>query len=352
MNNDWLLEPCASIDESALAAATARQSILTKPAGSLGTLETIAELFAAWQGLEKPVCDTILVRVFAADHGVCSQGVSAFPQEVTAQMILNFISGGAAISVLSKQLDADFSVINMGIVDPTVIEHIKAPNLINAQLVNGTNDFTTDCAMSESVLTQALVLGREQISNNNAHLFIGGEMGIGNTTSASAIYSALLELPPEVTVGPGTGVDKDGLKIKRQVIYRAFNFHGNALASPLDILRCIGGLEIAGLVGAYIAAAQKGMPVLVDGFISTAAALVACGINQDVRKWMLFAHKSAEPAHIKALEHLQATPLLDLGLRLGEGSGAATAVPLIQSALNLHNNMATFGDASVSAGEN
>lgn len=344
MNNNWLSGPCATLNRSALASAKARQASLTKPAGSLGTLETIAESFAAWQGTEKPICETVLVRVFAADHGVCSQGVSAFPQQVTAQMILNFLSGGAAISVLSKQLNADFSVINLGTVEPIN----DAPNLVNAQLANGTNDFTEACAMSKDILTQALALGREQINNAEADLFIGGEMGIGNTTSASAIYSAVLKLPPEVTVGPGTGVAKQGIKIKRQVIYRALNYHADSLGSPLDILRCVGGLEIAGLVGAYIACAQKGMPILIDGFISTAAALVAYRINPAVREWMLFAHTSAEPGHTKALEALEASPLLDLGMRLGEGSGSAIAVPLIQSALNLHNNMATFSDASVS----
>lgn len=344
MNNHWINEPCAALNESALKDAKARQANLTKPAGSLGLLETIAEQFAAWQGQQKPVCDNVLVRVFAADHGVCAQGVSAFAQEVTAQMVANFIHGGAAISVLSKQLNADFSVINMGTINP--IEN--APKLLNAQLANGTNDFTQGCAMTEEVLQQALQVGRKQVINSKADLFIGGEMGIGNTTSASAIYSALLNLAPEVTVGPGTGVDAHGIKTKRQVIYRAFNYHGAALDSPLNILRCVGGLEIAGLVGAYIAAAQTGTPILVDGFITTAAALIAIRLNAGVRDWMLFAHKSAEPAHRNALDTLDAEPLLDLGMRLGEGSGAAIAVPLIQSALSLHNNMATFTDANVS----
>jgi len=341
--NNWIYKPCASLSNSALESARARQAVLTKPSGSLGKLETIAERFAAWQNQTKPICNNVLVRVFAGDHGVCAQAVSAFPQEVTAQMISNFLQGGAAISVLSQQLNADFSVVNMGTVKP--IEN--APRLHNAQLANGTIDFTQDRAMSDDILNQALIVGREQVMNSDADVFIGGEMGIGNTTSASAIYSAILNLAPEITVGPGTGVDKDGIKNKQQAIYRAFNHHADALDSPLSILRCVGGLEIAGLVGAYIAAAQKGIPILVDGFITTAAALIAVRINPNVRDWMMFAHRSAEPAHIKALDALDATPLLDLGLRLGEGSGAATAVSIIQSALSLHNNMATFADANV-----
>ena len=173
-------------------------------------------------------------------------------------------------------------------------------------------------------------------------------MGIGNTTSASAIYSLLLKLPAETTVGPGTGVDKDGIATKRKCLYRAFNLHAEKLDTPLGILQIVGGLEIAGVVGAYIACAQKGVPILVDGFITTAAALLAVAINPSCRDWMLFAHKSAEPAHQLALESLNATPILDLGMRLGEGSGSGVAVSIIKSALALHSNMSTFADAGVS----
>jgi nicotinate-nucleotide--dimethylbenzimidazole phosphoribosyltransferase len=339
----WILEPSQELNATAMAAAQARQSQLTKPTGSLGMLEQLAITFAGWQGVEQATLNTILVRVFAADHGVCAQGVSAFPQEVTAQMIMNFVNGGAAISVLAKSMGADFQVINLGAA--TVIA--DAAKLINSPIAAATQDFTKHAAMSSAQLQQALGAGQMHVSDPNAQLFIGGDMGIANTTSASAIYSAVLGLTSEQTVGPGTGVDAQGIQAKQDVINRALDLHSDALNDPQEILRCVGGFEIAGLVGSYIAAAQAGIPILVDGFISTAAALLAVEINPSVREWMIFAHKSAEPAHCHALEYLHATPLLDLDMRLGEGSGAAVAVSLIRSALELHSGMATFAQAGV-----
>jgi nicotinate-nucleotide--dimethylbenzimidazole phosphoribosyltransferase len=213
--------------------------------------------------------------------------------------------------------------------------------------MSGTKDFTQDSAMSRETLIAALNAGRQHV-DTKADMFIGGDMGIGNTSSASAIYSVLLKQAPEITVGPGTGVDKQGLARKRKALYQALNRHGELMQSPLDVLERVGGLEIAGLVGAYIACAQAGVPILIDGFITTAAALLACKINPSTRDWMMFSHKSAEPAHQLALESLKASPLLDLKMRLGEGSGAAVAAPIIISALALHSNMATFGSAGVS----
>lgn len=340
---DWFKQTCKTINLDDINAAKTHQAALTKPAGSLGLLEEIAISFSAWQQTNSPSLNSTQIAVFAGDHGVCAQGVSAFPQEVTAQMIFNFCTGGAAISVLANEIGAQFSVVNMGV----NANMDDAPNLINVPLMSGTNDFTIESAMTQQTLLAALQLGRQQV-DPNASLFIGGDMGIGNTTSASAIYSLLLKLPAETTVGPGTGVDKDGLAIKRQCLYRAFNKHAENLETPLGILQHVGGLEIAGLVGAYIECAQKGVPILVDGFITTAAALLAEAINPNCRDWMLFAHKSAEPAHTLALESLKATPILDLGMRLGEGSGAGVAVSIIKSALALHSNMATFATAGVS----
>lgn len=325
-------------------AAKAHQANLTKPLGSLGRLEQLAISFAGWQGNEKPDLQHILVRVFAGDHGVCAHGVSAFPQQVTAQMILNFIHGGAAISVLARAMDADFAVVNMG----TVTAIADADNLINHQLSNGSEDFTKAPAMSNSILADALQAGREEVAQSKAQLFIGGDMGIGNTTSASAIISAILNLDPIDTVGPGTGIDEGGMSIKRSAVQQALDLHSNNLDDPLDVLGNLGGLEIAGLVGAYIASAQNGIPMLIDGFISTAAALLAVEINPSARAWMIFSHKSAEPAHVKVLQYLKARPLLDLDMRLGEGSGAAVAAPLLIAALDLHKQMATFADAGVS----
>jgi len=340
----WFEQACQPLNQQARQQAVDHQQTLTKPAGSLGQLEDLAIQFAAWQGQVKPQCDKVIVSVFAADHGVCQQGVSAFPQAVTAQMVANFVAGGAAISVLSKQLNADFNVVNMGTVEPTP----AVEKLINVQLMPGTQDFTEKAAMSEAVMLDALDAGRRQVQGKAMDLFIGGDMGIGNTTSASAIYSLLLDLPPETTVGPGTGVDKDGLARKRKALYQAFNRHAEHCNTPLDILHRVGGLEIAGLAGAYIACAQQGTPVLIDGFITTAAALIASRINPEVTDWFLFSHESAEPAHRLALESFKRKPLLNLGMRLGEASGAAVAVPIIQAALTLHNNMATFADAGVS----
>ncbi len=349
---DWINQVSPDPDQQARNAAKARQAVLTKPAGSLGQLEQIAVDFAGWQAREQAELDTINIRVFAADHGVCQQGVSAYPQEVTAQMVQNFLNGGAAISVLAQGLGADFAVVNLGTVTALGNDIDKAINLDNQFIANSTADFSVAAAMSESQLAKALNVGRNQVSNspNAAQLFIGGEMGIGNTSAASAIYSALLGLPAAETVGPGTGIDRQGQKTKAEVIERALSLHAGQLDDALSVLRCVGGFEIAALVGAYISSAQQKTPVLVDGFICTAAALLACEINASCRAWMLFAHQSAEPAHVKALEKLNAKPLLKLEMRLGEGSGAAVAVPIIKSALSLHANMATFATAGVSDG--
>ena len=343
MSNQWFLKPAKAINQADLDSARAQQRQLTKPLGSLGQLEEIAISFCAWQQSTTPVCDKIQIAVFAADHGICAQGVSAFPQAVTTQMVHNFTNGGAAISVLAKQLGAQFQVVNLGLISK--IDDAKG--LVNTPLMAGTKDFTKDSAMTQETLLRALEIGRDVITPD-AHLFIGGEMGIGNTSAASAIYSVLLKQPPESTVGPGTGVNKEGLALKRKVIYQALNLHGEYMTDPIATLQRVGGLEIAGLVGAYVACAQSGVPILIDGFISTAAAMIACAINPTVRPWMIFAHTSAEPAHTLALKSLDAKPLLDLGLRLGEGSGAAVAAPIILNALLLHNQMATFDSAKVS----
>jgi len=363
----WYTEQASAIDSKLIKQAQAYQAILTKPQGSLGQLETIAEQFCAWQGTLKPSLNNIKIVVFAGDHGVYDQGVSAFPQAVTVQMITNFLEGGAAISVLSRDLLADFSVANMGTALPLPDNYTQHPQLLNIDIATGTADLSLQPAMTDDELSQALSAGRScvdvcaethtetyvephvkmPVTNSRTDLFIGGEMGIGNTTSASAIYAALLSLSPAEVVGPGTGVDADGLRRKQRAVEKALACHHAVLDKPYDVLRCLGGLEIAGLVGAYISAAQKGIPVLVDGFICTAAALIAVKLNESVRDWLLFSHQSAEPAHIIALDALRAEPLLQLGLRLGEGSGAALAVPLLKSALSLHNNMATFTAAGV-----
>lgn len=347
MNTDWLAQPCAALNETARAEALARQGQLTKPPGSLGQLEAIAVQLAALQGTVKPQMERVHIRIFAADHGVACEGVSAFPQAVTAEMVRNFARGGAAISVLAKQLNARLEVINLGTVLP--VEPLE--NVHDERIAAGTANFAQSPAMTETQLATALQAGRAAVlraKQDAAQLFIGGEMGIANTTSASAIACALLQESPQLLAGPGTGLDSKGVANKAAVIQRALDLHRANLAQPLDVLRHVGGFEIAALTGAYLAAAQNGMPVLVDGFISSVAALAAVRIQAGARNWMLFAHASAEPGHQRVLTALGAQPMLQLGMRLGEGSGAATAVPLLQLACALHNNMATFAEAQVS----
>lgn len=350
---EWLSRPVAEVDGHSRARARARQGRLTKPPGSLGRLEALAEAFAGWQGTDTPSLAHCRVRVFAGDHGIAATGVSAFPQAVTAEMIANFARGGAAISVLSRLWGADFAVVNLGTVTPLALDVGAHPQVVDVQLAPGTADISTAPAMDHDLLAAALAVGAAEVTGGavSPQLFIGGEMGIGNTAVTAALVSALLALAPEETVGPGTGLAGHDLHRKRRAVARALALHNADGLSPLEALRRLGGLEIAALTGAYIAAAQVGTPSLVDGYICTAAALVACRINPGVRDWLLFAHHSTEPGHQHLLAALQATPLLDLGMHLGEGSGAAVALPLLKSACALHNGMATFDEAGVSGGE-
>lgn len=332
----------AEISRHASDLALARQAQLTKPQGSLGMLEDVAVQFAGWQNAECPILNEVALRVFAGDHGICAKGVSLFPQIVTQQMVHNFCSGGAAVSVLAREQGFDFQVWNMGTVEPLP----DLPQLVNRQISAGTADFSEGPAMTEEQLQQCLSAGAESVPDN-AQLFIGGEMGIGNTTSAAALYAALYDLKAEAVAGRGTGVDDEGLERKTKAIDQALRKHSAVQMSVIEKLQYLGGLEISALVGACISAAQKGIPILVDGFICTVAAAYAVALNPGTGSWLLFAHCSVEQAHADLLKRLQARPLLELGMRLGEASGAATAVPLIKLALSLHAEMATFTDAGV-----
>ena len=340
---NWWQNTVPRPSDEAMTEANNRQAQLTKPAGSLGQLETLAVQFAGWQNSTAPDIKQIVVRVFAADHGVMAEGVSAFPQAVTGEMVRNFSRGGAAISVLSRRLGADFSVVNLGTVEP--LETLPAVDSV--QLAAGTENFCQSAAMSDALVVAALNAGADSVPEH-AELFIGGEMGIGNTSAAAALVSQVLNLPTLVTVGRGTGIDDRGMARKRAAVQRALERHNEYCDEPLQTLRRLGGFEIAALCGAYIAAAQRRIPSLVDGYICSAAALLACQLNPAIREWLLFSHCSAEPGHRHVLDALNARPLLDVGMRLGEGSGAAVAVPLLQSACLLHNQMATFAEASVS----
>jgi nicotinate-nucleotide--dimethylbenzimidazole phosphoribosyltransferase len=346
MTDFWWLNPCKAVDAEAVAQANARQQQLTKPAGSLGQLENLAVQLAGLQGRVKPSLEHLWITIFAGDHGVVAEGVSAYPQEVTGQMLHNFVSGGAAISVLARQLQAQLEVIDLGTVNPA----LDLPGVRHLHLGAGTANFVQGPAMIASQGEQALQAGRDSVLRAieaGAQLFIGGEMGIGNTTAASALACALLDCPVVHLTGPGTGLNAAGVSHKAQVIERALAVHGAQRGDPLQTLFNLGGFEIAALVGAYLACAQQGLPILVDGFICSVAALVAVRLNPASREWMLFGHRGAEPGHRHLLESLQATPLLDLGLRLGEGSGAALAVPLLRLACDLHGQMATFAEAAV-----
>ncbi|MBK5345248.1 nicotinate-nucleotide--dimethylbenzimidazole phosphoribosyltransferase [Pseudomonas sp. TH49] len=346
MTQAWWLNPCQSVNAEIVEQAAARQQQLTKPAGSLGRLETVAVQLAGLQGQIKPTIEQVWIAIFAGDHGVVAEGVSAFPQEVTGQMLLNFVSGGAAISVLARQLDARLEVVDLGTVTPT----LNLPGVRHLNIGPGTANFAKGAAMTRAQGELALQAGRDSVLRAKAagaQLFIGGEMGIGNTTAASALACALLDCPVVHLTGPGTGLSAEGVSHKAQVIERALALHAAQRGDALQTLFNLGGFEIAALVGAYLACAQEGVAVLVDGFICTVAALVAVRLNPACREWLLFGHRGAEPGHRHVLETLNAEPLLELGLRLGEGSGAALAVPLLRLACDLHGQMATFAEAAV-----
>jgi len=352
----WVNIPAKAFNIKAEQQALAHQGMLTKPPGSLGQLEHIATHLAGLQGVLKPALDKVMIRVFAADHGVVEEGVSAFPQVVTGEMVKNFAAQGAAITVMAESLAANFGVINLG----TVNELPELSSVQQDRIAGGTQNFCQQAAMTKAQLSAALSAGQAVAIDAIEHetqLFIGGEMGIGNTTSASALACTLLNQSASALVGRGTGVDDEGILRKQSAVTRGLALHGfsqrlNTDSNDDDVdvlkaLQCLGGFEIAGLVGAYIACAQVGITVLVDGFISSVAALVAVKINPSIRPWLFFAHESAEAGHVLVLESMNADALLSLNMRLGEASGAALAVPLMRIACQLHSKMATFESAGV-----
>jgi nicotinate-nucleotide--dimethylbenzimidazole phosphoribosyltransferase len=323
-----LLKIVPTGDEAAVAAVRARDVTLTKPRGSLGKLEELVEFLARWQGKGKPTLDNPMVAIFAANHGVTDQGVSAFPREVTAQMVANFTAGGAAISQICALHELNLRVFELALELPT-------------------GDITREAALDDKMCAATIAYGMEAIAGKPDLLCIG-EMGIGNTTVAAAIYAALYGGSGADWVGRGTGVDDAGLARKAAAVDRAIAFHQAALTDPLAILARLGGREIAAMLGALIAARHQKIPVIVDGFVATSAAAIAQAVNPHAIDHCLFAHVSAEHGHMKALAAMGQAPLLDLGMRLGEGTGAALGAVLAKTALHLHNNMATFAGAGVS----
>lgn len=346
MDMKWWQQKPAIVNQSIYEQAVARQNELTKPAGSLGQLEEIAVRLSAMQSNIQPCVDNVYIAIFAADHGIAHENVSAFPQAVTAEMVRNFARGGAAISVLANALDATLNVINVGTV--TALEPLAGVH--DQSIACGTANFAQQPAMTELQLEQALMIGKHEVEialKKGTQLFIAGDMGIANTTSATALACVQLGVNAQVLVGAGTGLNEQGVVHKAAVIQAALEKHKPSDA--YEAMLCLGGFEIAAMVGAYIHAAQKKLPILVDGFISSTAALYAQAFCPGVQEWMLFAHQSAEQGHRAILRYLHAQPIVDLNLRLGEGSGAAVAVPLLRLACHLQNEMTTFSQAAVSS---
>ncbi len=330
-----------------MAQARQRQEQLTKPTGSLGRLEELSIRLAGITGrLDPPLRDRV-VFTLAADHGVALEGVSAYPRAVTAQMVLNFLAGGAAINVLARQLGARVVVADFG-VDADLPLH---PELRIRKVRRGTDSISQGPAMTRDDAITAVEQGRALVREElvrGLDIALTGDMGIGNTTASAALVCALTQLPPEEVVGRGTGVDDAGLERKRAAVTRALVVSQSRLTTPLDALAAVGGLEIAGLVGIILEAAANRRPILVDGFISGAAALTAAAIAPGVTGYLIAAHQSQERGHAAVLRHLGLRPLLDLDLRLGEGTGAVLALPLVEASVRILNEMATFAEAGVS----
>jgi len=325
--------------------AAARQARLTKPAGSLGRLEDLAVRLAGITGRIDPPLQAAVVFTLAADHGVAAEGVSAYPREVTAQMVLNFLRGGAAINVLAREVGARVVVADIG-VDADLPPH---SDLRAVKVRRGTASITGGAAMSVDEANRAINVGRGLVRDEHLDIALTGDMGIGNTTAAAAVICALTGLDPERVVGRGTGVDDEGLRRKLAAVRRALQVNAESIGrGPLETLAATGGLEIAGLVGVILEAARMRKPVIVDGFISGSAALVAAAIAPEATGYMIASHRSHELGHGAVLERLGLPPLLDLEMRLGEGTGAALALPLVRAAVRLLNDMATFDEAGVS----
>ena len=328
--------------------ARTRQAQLTKPPGALGRLEDIACWFAARQRRAIPMRLVPAITVLAGDHGVTAEGVSAFPSVVTGEMVRNFARGGAAINVLARAIGARLTVIDAGVASAV---H-DVPNIVHAKVRLGTGNIARDAAMTRDEAQQAIALGRAQARADidaGANLLIAGEMGIGNTTSSACLICQLTGADAQAVVGSGTGIDASGRAHKIEIVQLALQrVAQKSWGDGVDYLVELGGLEIAAMAGYYLEAAAAGVPALLDGFISTAAALAARAIDPDVTDWLLASHLSFENGHRIALEKLGLNPLLDLQMRLGEGSGAALVVPMLQAALQLHAEMATFAEAGIS----
>jgi nicotinate-nucleotide--dimethylbenzimidazole phosphoribosyltransferase len=335
------------LDEGAMQSARLRQDRLTKPQGSLGRLEELSILLAGMTADPFPSVERKSVIVMAADHGVTQEGVSAYPAEVTTQMIANFLRGGAAINVLARQAGAQVLIVDMGVAADVPAQ----AGLIINKIAHGSGNIAKGAAMTREQAAQSIFSGAQIVEaelRRGADVFATGDMGIGNTTPSAAIACALMSASPAEIAGRGTGLDDDGYQRKLAAIERALAVNVPDAKDGLDVLAKVGGFEIGGLAGVILAAAAHRKPVIVDGFISTAAAMLAVSLAPQSRAYLIAAHRSSEHGHARMLEWLRLRPLLDFDLRLGEGSGAVLAFHLIEAATRILREMATFDEAGVS----
>jgi nicotinate-nucleotide--dimethylbenzimidazole phosphoribosyltransferase len=346
----FILDAVTPVDRSLETEIQAHLDNLTKPLGSLGFLEDLAARYCLMTGTTTPQLGKKRIVTFAGDHGVASKGVSAYPSEVTPQMVYNMLSGGAAINVLSNHVGAELQVVDIGVADPLD----GAVGLVRRKVKPGADDISKGPAMSEEEAMQALQIGVDlaiAAADDGVTLLGTGEMGIGNTTPSSALYAALIPCPVVEVTGRGTGIDDDRLQNKVKVIEGALAVNVQLFSNPLGTLAAVGGLEIAGICGLILGAAGRRLPVVVDGFISSAAALVAMRFMESVGDYIFFSHCSAEAGHRTFFQRLGIRPILDLDMRLGEGTGAALAMQVIEAAVKIYNEMATFDSAGVSGRE-
>ncbi|MFF4808004.1 nicotinate-nucleotide--dimethylbenzimidazole phosphoribosyltransferase [Micromonospora chersina] len=342
------------LDEAAMAAARELQGRLTKPAGSLGALEPLSVRLAGLAGTcPPPLPEPAAVAIFAGDHGVHAQGVTPWPQEVTAQMIANFVAGGAVVNAFARQAGASVTVVDVGVATPLPVEPTAdpaGPRLVAANVRPGTRDLTVTAALTRDEARAAVETGIRiagELIDAGAGILLTGDMGIGNTTPAAALIAAFTGVDPAAATGRGTGVDDETYARKVGVVRAALDRHAPDPADPLGVLAAVGGLEHAALAGLILGAAARRVPVLLDGVIAVSAALAAAAFAPDAVGAMVAGHRSAEPGATAALRHLGLDPLIDLGLRLGEGTGALLALPVVTGAVRVLHEVATFDSAGV-----
>ncbi len=340
------IESVSPPESGLLELARRRLDSLTKPRGSLGRLEEFAARFVAATGMREPKITKKVVFTFAGDHGVADEGVSAFPREVTAQMVFNFLRGGAAINVLARHAGAEVVVVDIGV----DYDFGDIPGLVHMKVVRGTGNIRKGPAMTREQAVRCIENGIELAGRYSTPgaIFATGDMGIANTTPSSAIIAAFSGLPPKEVTGRGTGIDDEALSRKVRVIEDALKTNRPDPEDPLDVVSKVGGAEIAGIAGLILGAASRRVPVVIDGFISTAGALVACELQPKVRDFLFAAHRSVERGHRAMLQRLGLEPFVDLNLRLGEGTGAALGIYLVEAGVKIYTEMATFKDAGVS----